>query len=862
MPKIPLYGKGLGTTVQLEAGQLSRRPDMNAFTAAGRGMMGLAETAGQIAFQFGQEQKKNTTDRLTSEMTAQAFEEAEAYNLGLQETNTEAAAAGLRDTVEKPLLNKVDGMNLTSSQKAAIKQNISRTMLTKAVDAKKVAFRNDLTLTSQARNAELETLKTQYSSTADPEMQAVLQSRANDIINQMQQRGLSSNYSINSWAKAAGLENVSVALSAATSLSDFDEISEQVKGMDLNASQRLAYQTSITQRRNILISEESDRISGEVFMADLSDDEFNDAIEQTQKGQNITIERNGEVMTISTANIPDSKLKALATSLRTSRDVQSGENERVMTDSIAKQIPDMTLSDIQELREATERGEGELGSMGLPARNVVERMLQAEISTREPKIKNEISTNSTAILDILQRSNGQPDEATQKLIADTSELYTEIGDEAGAQAFQDSLVSIKAAGAEYSALKYAPPGAIATARAELVNAKNDPSLSPRERVNAINTIKNFDAMMAARSEAITSDPAAFITSEYRKEQNDETATLSTRQLIQKQANMGIASMDIRILSNKQVLDFKNEYAGAKDYNEKSEIANKLFAQFTEDEKKVVMRNLAKQDVLSLADQLITGSPQNAKNFALDAANNPEVVKSYNEAFTAKERREFTAAVSATNTEYGSSIVGGQIGGVMSRAATDSRMLHVASMNKIVANTAMYYKMADDSLSVDDAVKMAVDNVVGSRFSFGEVNGQTFRMKKGYEGRANEMASILEKSLNRNSEKLASIIEPPEAGNLVSAQVYANEISQEGYWVTNTDNSGVYLVDKEGNMVQRKSDPEAPFSSAKDAFVMVKFEEVFSMASEAGELRDESFWFGTERKERFEAAKDIERKEIF
>ena len=35
-----------------------------------------------------------------------------------------------------------------------------------------------------------------------------------------------------------------------------------------------------------------------------------------------------------------------------------------------------------------------------------------------------------------------------------------------------------------------------------------------------------------------------------------------------------------------------------------------------------------------------------------------------------------------------------------------------------------------------------------------------------------------------------------------------------------------------------------------------------MASEAGELRDESFWFGTERKERFEAAKDIERKEIF
>jgi hypothetical protein len=862
MPKIPLYGKGLGTTVQLEAGQLSRRPDMNAFTAAGRGMMGLAETAGQIAFQFGQEQKKNETDRLTSEMTAQAFEQAETYNLGLQETNTEAAATGLRDTVEKPLLAKVDGMNLTNSQKAAVKQNISRTMLTKAVDAKKVAFRNDLTLTSQARNAELATLMSEFSTTSDPEMRAAYRMRANEIINNGQQRGLSLNYSINSWAKSAGLESVSVAIGAATSLSDFDEINTQIDSMQLKSSEKLAYKTSVMQRRGVLIAQSQDKVQDEVYLAGLNNDEFNVAMGQVQQGQNIVLERDGEVITISTANIPGGKLKALETSLRTARDVQADEEERATADGLAKQIPGMEIGEIGELLDATQRGEGDYGSMSLPARDLIGRMLQSEIDTRAPKIKNEISTNTTSILDTLQRTNGVPDESTQSLIMKTADLYSQTDDDVGAQVFQDNLTSVKNAGAVYSTLKYASPGVVAATRAELVNQKNDPALSPREQVNAINTIKNLDAMLAARAEAVTSDPAAYITGEYRKEQNDTTATLTTSQIMQKQADMGVAPMDIRLLSNKQVLDFKTEYSGAQDYNEKSEIANKLFAQFSDVDQTVVMRNLAKQGVLSLTDQLIVGSPQNAKNFALDAANNPEVVKSYSEAYTTKERREFVAAVAANNTEYGTSIVGGQIGGTMSRGATDSRMLHVASMNKIVANTAMYYKMADASLSVDDAVSMAVDNVVGSRFSFGEVNGKTFRMKKGYEGRANEMASILEKSLNRNSEKLASIIEPPEAGNLVSAQVYADEIAKDGYWVTNTDNSGLYLVDKEGNMVQRKSDPDAPFPSAQAAFITVKFEEIFSIANEAGELEEGSSFIGGERKQRFDTARDLRSKEIF
>ena len=861
MPKIPLYGKGLGTTVQLEAGQLSRRPDMNAFTAAGRGMMGLAETAGQIAFQFGQEQKKNETDRLTSELTAQAFEEAEAYNLGLQETNTEAAATGLRNTVEKPLLNKVDGMNLTNSQKAAVKQNISRTMLTKAVDAKKVAFRNDLTLTSQARNAELATLMSEFSTTSDPEIQAAHRIRANEIINEGQRRGLSLNYSVNSWAKAAGLENLSVALGAATNLSDFDALSEQVNGMDLKASEKLSYQTSIIAQRDKLVSQELDRIEGEVFVFGPDEDEFNSSIEQIQNGQNIVIERDGEVTTISTANIPDNKLKSLAASLRASREISSKEQDRSITDDIAKTIPTMALSDLLALQDATNNGEGPAGDVGLNSRNAINALINSEVSERAPRVKSQIATNSTAIEDILTQDNGVVTPETQKLITETASLFSDIDDEVGAEAFRANLTSVSDAGTIYSTLKYAPPGTVRAARTELVNEKNNATTAD-ERVRAKNTLKYLDAMIAGRSEAMSNDPVAYINSEYKKDQNDASATLTSAQLVQKQVAMGVPAMDIRVLSNQQISDFKTEFDGATNYNEKSEIGTKFLSQFNPEQQSMVMRNLGKDGVLTLVDQMVIANPGNSNFFTSDAANSPEVVESFKTFYSSKERKEFMAAVASSNTNYSASIVGGQVGAMMPRGATDARMLHVSSMNQVVVNTAMYYKMADNNLSIDDATQRAIDAVIGSQFSFGEVNGRPIRMKKGYEGIKNELSSVLQSSLTRNAGKLGFIVEPPEAGNAISAQVYANEISQDGYWVTTTDNSGVYLVDKEGNMVQRKSDPEAPFPSAKDAFIFVSFDEIAGNAYEAQELEQEAPFFGFERKERFDTAADIRRKEIF
>lgn len=54
MPKIPLYGQGVGPQVQLATGRLGAPADVGAFTAQARAMTALGQTIGQVGRQYGQ----------------------------------------------------------------------------------------------------------------------------------------------------------------------------------------------------------------------------------------------------------------------------------------------------------------------------------------------------------------------------------------------------------------------------------------------------------------------------------------------------------------------------------------------------------------------------------------------------------------------------------------------------------------------------------------------------------------------------------------------------------------------------------------------------------------------------------------
>jgi len=77
MARIPLYNQGRGTTQQLATGSLSPSANVSAFTAPGLASASFADSAGQIAFNFGQaEQRKQDEDAI--ETNKIAFRQASA----------------------------------------------------------------------------------------------------------------------------------------------------------------------------------------------------------------------------------------------------------------------------------------------------------------------------------------------------------------------------------------------------------------------------------------------------------------------------------------------------------------------------------------------------------------------------------------------------------------------------------------------------------------------------------------------------------------------------------------------------------------------------------------------------------------
>lgn len=126
MPKIPLYNQGQGSAVRTATGPLSRAADRGAFTAPGRAMASFAETAGDIAFQFGMAEKRAETDRVYNEKLTE-------YGAAADELVMNPASRTVKGfeiesgAFRRKALDDINGRaDLTRNQKADIASKIGR----------------------------------------------------------------------------------------------------------------------------------------------------------------------------------------------------------------------------------------------------------------------------------------------------------------------------------------------------------------------------------------------------------------------------------------------------------------------------------------------------------------------------------------------------------------------------------------------------------------------------------------------------------------------------------------------------------------------------------------------------------------
>ena len=139
MPRIPLYNEGLGTAVQLAAERLSPRADVGAFTAPGRALASTAEQIGDVAFRFGQEEKRRETNRVSEQLKNEIDTEMLEYNLNDQSLSTEEYMNNVK-SIQQRYAERIDGLDVTPSQREAIRSFANKNLNTSFVNGKIKAF--------------------------------------------------------------------------------------------------------------------------------------------------------------------------------------------------------------------------------------------------------------------------------------------------------------------------------------------------------------------------------------------------------------------------------------------------------------------------------------------------------------------------------------------------------------------------------------------------------------------------------------------------------------------------------------------------------------------------------------------------
>ncbi len=867
MPKIPVYEQ----QVEMAADSLGPRASSAAFEAPGQALASLGKQVSDTAYRFGMMEKEAEVKATAADFENGVVQTTNDFKQQNQDTTTQAAKQRYNDQVATPALQRLDAMDLTPNQKRDVRARLQRQLTKGSLTVQQEAANNGKIVRGGLIDERLAALQMDFATSSDPVMKEIHSAEAAKLITEAQLTGDRITYNTKSWRNGAVSEDVATRVNSATSNQHFEDAKKAVRSnTGFTQVEKARQEAVIATKQSAFITTQKKRVVGEVFAAMLTEDEFNEAMKQASTGD-IVINRDDEQIGISLAGLPNNERLNIVTSLRTQRNIKVSEEERSAIESYSTTFADKNPAELQSNLDDLRAGTGFAEGMSLRVRTSLKSIVNTQIRDRAPMIKSQIDSNTSAIKSRLSLSNGVPDEDTADDIQETVELFNSLGDEAGAVKFAAEVEGISSAGALYSSVKYKTDAAILNAQQVLKQEITRPGATVEEVNKAQATLTAFNTMAANRKQNIQNDPVDFLQSANRSDLRDQEASLTTKQLIQKQVAMNIPDGDIRILSNAQVTAFQKQYKGLTTYADKSEYAVNFLAGYNPADQNRIMRNLIKSDAITLVDSMIIANPGNAAMFAVDAANAPESAKAISALFKPDERRNISELVSAANTDYTGSVIGGQIEGMVSRGATSARMLHATTMNSIITNTALYYKSVDTNMSDDAAVEKAINTVVNSQFSFGNVNGKPLRFPSGMASDAAGISKKLESSLS-NTEYLGSVVEVPADSPFSrklppaqAEQAYASELANSGYWVTTSDNQGAYLVDQNGNMVPRKA-PIDDFAGAamtpSGMFVMVKFADVKANVDEANLLDKERPVLGVGRIEATKVIKAQAQRPVF
>ena len=855
MPKIPLYNKGLGPSVDLATGQLGTSVDAQALSSPARQLAALGETIGRagqtfaqnqinynsrkarIDFEFEKAEQNREARKIADELSRKYDEQASDFNLNnlTTYTTTEVAANAFNIAITDSARQEISELVVTDRQRTLIESKVLNSLAPKLSDAKKNAYIHGTNESVRSHDASFaKTLQNIRPDDTFPELAAKVQDAQEQANIVIANGGTPAVLPSNVEAAVLGTY-VQTSIAATSDLDRLDELAKTIPALAVPNAVRESLSSDVRVRRTAIIAENAEAIQGDINklnLRDFSSDDLEDTAQQIRDGN--------DVVTLM-FEVPDSdgnKVVARRIDLTGATEGQRGnvislldaaaekkerEEEVAQVDTVKTAADGLSLTQLVDEIDLAKKGEGLAEGTEGVVRSSILTALESEFNSRKQQVEAQITSNKERIIDSITRGNGSITEDAQELSDETAALYRELGQDVEAADFSNTVKATVRAGEIFSNIQFASP----TANKEAVDAlakevETQPVDAP---VRASITQKSLNEMIKQRKVEMENDPVRYLTR--------EKGELSIDEVIALQRTMGVAEVDIRVTDNAPIRSFRDEY---------DEALENFIGGFGVNQARV-MRHLTKTKAITLVDQVIAKLGSNniyAKSVFL--GNQPEGVERAAQTVAkgglgSTVLAELRVGANERMREYSSSIIGGVLtDGVLGGGVQDGRTSHVIGMEDIVVNTAAYIQMADRTISSDDALDAAFEAVIGNQYVFSDINGTSVRFESSLENDYVGMTGLLEFSLTQSEDYLRSVVAPPQRREGESDQdfedrsnEYFSDLAQRGTWRTTVDNQGLFMVDQLGGLVEllEPEDSDEPFA----AFVFTSMDQVQSLLAQ-------------------------------
>lgn len=775
MPKIPLYNQGQGTTVQTAAGALSPRADIGAFTAQGQAQADLARQAGQIAFQFGMAEKNRQTQTLIREQESLAREQSAEYLRNDKSTSAADAKAGFFN-FSQTQLNNIDTLNATKSQKQQIKNAVS-----KVFNVQSVQGQNNGYLRGEQKAGE------SYAKTIEDNLEGLRSAAPGS-----QQAML----------LMSGIEQ---AIDEAT---ETDRLQFLPEGRRTKDQVFGIYQTD---RTTILIQDPASTI--EQLKA-----------EKTAIAKSFADGKIDGVASRQNQSLLDTEIKTrknLEKALGTDAENEAYEAAKTYQyETLIKGSP--TLASVDAVIEQIDSQSGAYEGLNIDQ--------QIALRSQANQVKDNLITagnfDAKQNLDagLIAIAQGAEPTLAKKAI----KHYYDTGQDDKAEQAAILVNAAFGASSEFTSNVFSTPNQVNASMA-LAKQELDEAIQSQDaaRIKSANKkIELLDDLYEKRGKAITQNPYGYVASELEKQGIDiQSMSASERAstMLAYQKKLGVSNVDIQLISTAEAARVKEQY-DATDASEKGAYLESFFNQYDVTQQRSIMRNL-RQAGFTVIDNLIVSNPSSPKNVLLNEAQAFKQ-EDLNKVLKPAQREEISNLVRQKMMPFTQSIAGGVGGNYFDRGAGGGRLAFSFEVEQSLIKVAQLEAYRGKSL--EDAAESAFE-VISARYDFNDVNNKSIRIPKSTTLDPSSITSYL-KSKITDTEYLRSIVKSPtERGQTeeTSKVLYTNRIADDGGWRTLDDDSGVYMIDGDGNFVmQEVIEFDADDNEIKKEMpIIIKFSEI-------------------------------------